>query len=267
MKKLKSIPIIMILLTALVACSASPASQARSELDQGNYESAVEIALTITDEVSQADVLEEICRKQLEQDDMQGAVQTALNITDEAQKGSLLEKIMLKEMNAQDVFDYATLGIEDLSSYASSFSSEVASALSTSALSFLSSSDQEMTFEFPTPNTNDPDFKAAVESGDKVRSIFTAYNEVFTSDVVDQLNDSGKELNTRYSTICNNITTLLSSAGIQGYLYSSDVMGSSMGASAPSVSPKQLLNDTERFTLDYNKAVEKYESNTADKEA
>lgn len=211
----------------LTACGSSPADEAKSLLDSGDYA---------------------------------GAVEKAMTITDESKKQTILEEIMLKAMDAQDVFDYSALGIEDLSAYATTFGQEAANKMRTDALSFMFSDAQEMTVEFPQPNMSDPDCVAAEESGKKVLNIFNEYKKIINADVQGALSDSAKDLDSRYRKICTDTTSLLSMSGMRSYLTSSAVLGSSIGASSPTVDPKTLKNNVERFTMDYNKAMEAVKS-------
>lgn len=198
---------------SLAACAPSPAEEALSMVDSG---------------------------------DMAGAVSKAMEISDDAERADVLDRIAIEAMRPQDVLDYATLGISDLTSYIDTFANEFISEVLSAAFSGGSAS--------PEVDTSNADYVAALESGDKVREIFQEYKEIVSPEVQECLSDEVRDLDARYREICSDTGGLLSASGILDYLYSKEVLGE-IAAQEASIDPKELANNVERFELDYEKAT------------
>ena len=210
------------------------------------------VSLTMT---ACAPSAEEQAESLLNEGKLSAAAQEALTITDDSGKSNMLEKIMLKAMDAQNVLDYSTIGLEDMTKFCTDFSSEYVNQLYAQALDFKTSDKQETTFNMPEPDFKDANYIDLIKMGGKVTGIFQSYKEIVNSDMQKQLDESGRDLDQQYRKICTNLTALLSATGVADYIYSTAVLGESIGAKKPSIDLEALQKDVQLFTLDYNKAA------------
>ena len=190
----------------------------------------------------------EEARSLIKSGDYAGAVEVALTIADEAEQAAVFDELLISAMDVQSTLDYAPLGLGDVTSYVEVYADKFISELLSAAFSGGSAS--------PKIDTGNADYRAAIETGDKVRSIYADYKGIITSEVQPLLSDDAKNLDTRYRELCEDLSLILSDMGMIEYLYSEDVLGSTLSNSSAPVDLAELGNDVERLSLDYEKFAE-----------
>lgn len=189
--------------------------------------------------------------------DLDEAIEKASTISDQTEKQAVYKEIVIDAMDAQQLSDMATAALSDVETLVKSYSSSAKSKLYSAAISAYAGGNGSVSLEV---DTNDSSYKAAVEQGKKIRTFYDDYMKTVSPNVQNELDADTKAADEKFRSPCSTLASFTSQTGLQTFLYSSDVLGSSVGASKASVTPDTLKTKMSEFKAAYDtceKSIEK----------